>query len=96
MKAIVKFLRAEICYEKNQLDNAIELLTESLYEARKEKHFRLQQMCRLKMADIMIARNQAQGADTFVLYRMKAEADVNEFWSANFAVTPDTVRTFEK
>ena len=86
MKAIVKFLQAEICYEKNQLDNAIELLTESLYEARKEKHFRLQQMCRLKMADLMIARNQAQGADAFVLYRMKAEADVNEFWSANFAV----------
>ena len=79
-----RFFRAEVCYEYNRLEEAGNLLSEAFYEARKQQNSRFQKLCSLKMADLMIARNQAQGADAFVLYRLETEEEDDEFWNASF------------
>lgn len=79
-----RFFRAEVSYEYNRLEEAGNLLSEAFYEARKQQNSRLQKLCSLKMADLMIARNQAQGADAFVLYRLETEEEDDEFWNASF------------
>lgn len=79
-----RFFRAEVCYEYNRLEEAGNLLSEAFYEARKQQNSRFQKLCSLKMADLMIARNQAQGADAFVLYRLEEEAEEDEFWNTSF------------
>lgn len=79
-----KFFRAEVCYEYNRLEEAVNLLSEAFYDARRLQNPRFQKLCSLKMADLMIARNQVQGADAFVLYRLESEAEEDEFWNASF------------
>lgn len=79
-----RFFRAEVCYEYNRLEEAGNLLSEAFYEARKLQQGRLQKLCGLKMADLMIVRNQAQGADAFVSYRLEEDAEDDEFWNASF------------
>ncbi len=79
-----RFFRAEVCYEYNRLEEAGKFLSEAFYEARRQQNSRLLKLCGLKMADLMIVRNQAQGADAFVLYRLETEEEDDEFWNASF------------
>ena len=52
---MVLYMQAEVSYEYNRLDEALDSLSESLRHARLEKNERMQKLCNLKMADLMIA-----------------------------------------
>ena len=79
--SMVLYMQAEVSYEYNRLDEALDSLSESLRHARLEKNERMQKLCNLKMADLMIAQNQAHGAEEFLLYRLDEEADARELWT---------------
>ncbi len=83
--SMVLFMQAEVSYEYNRLDESLSMLSESLRHARLEKNYRMQKLCNLKMADLMIAQNQAQGAEEFLLYRLGEETVPGELWTENFA-----------
>ena len=42
-----------------------------------EKNLRMQKLCNLKVADLMVVRNQADGAEAFLLHRLEEEEETD-------------------
>lgn len=81
---IVSFLQAEVLYEYNRLDESLNLLSRCLKEARLGRDRRMQLLCSVKIADLMIARNQMRGTDIFLTRQMEEEHGLGKLYEDNF------------
>ena len=43
----------------------------------------MQKLCNLKVADLMVVRNQADGAEAFLLHRLEEEEETDCYWNGN-------------
>ena len=77
------FIYAEICYEYNQLDHALNMLSRSLQEAKKRKDAVLTMLCNLKLGDIRIVKNEAQNNEAFIKRLMDETLENNELFMIN-------------
>ncbi|MDO4261264.1 MAG: LuxR C-terminal-related transcriptional regulator [Eubacteriales bacterium] len=78
-------LRAEVSYERNRLDETLDLLSESLRRARESGSRRIRLLCGLKLSELLIARNQADSAETFLLERQDDEHPAEALWEQDAA-----------
>lgn len=81
--SMAEFLLAEVCYERNELDEALTRLSRAFRMAVQEKNIRMQKLCNLKVADLMVARNQADGAEAFLLHRLEEPEATDRYWNGN-------------
>lgn len=63
---IYRYAEVEVLYEQNHLEQAITLLSRTIWEAGTAKNQRMQQVCMITMADLMVARNQLDNIEEFV------------------------------
>ena len=81
--SMAEFLLGEVFYERNQLDEALNRFTRTFRMAVQEKNLRMQKLCNLKVADLMVVRNQADGAEAFLLHRLEEEEETDCYWNGN-------------
>lgn len=81
--SMAEFLLAEVCYERNELDEALTRLSRAFRMAVQEKNVRMQKLCNLKVADLMVIRNQADGAEAFLLHRLEEPEATDCYWNGN-------------
>ena len=77
------FIYAEICYEYNQLDHALDLLSRSHQEAKRRQDSVLAMLCNLKIGDIRIAKNEAKNNEAFLKRMLDDSLENNELFMNN-------------
>lgn len=65
------FAEAEVLYEQNRLEQAINMLSRTIWEAGTNRNPRMQQVCMIAVADLMVARNQLDNMDEFVAQKIE-------------------------
>lgn len=78
------FVLAELYYEYNWLDRSLDELSRGMKEARQSGSRRLEHMCGVLLADLLMARNQAEGADVFLLRQMEEEDEDRGLYYDNY------------
>lgn len=81
---MASFLQAEVLYEYNRLDEALNRLTACLKETRNGNGQKMKQLCSVKIADLLIAKNQMESVDTFLVRQMEDGQDMGELFTDNF------------
>ena len=81
---MVDFIKMELCYEQNRLDEALDILSHCLTKARIRRDKNLMLLCNVKLVDIMMAKNQWESADAFLLRQIEDEMDGLEALEENF------------
>jgi ATP/maltotriose-dependent transcriptional regulator MalT len=79
------FFHAEVLYEYNRLDEALDLLVDCQKRARSEKSIRLQLLCLVKIMDLQIARQQMNRIDAHLLERMEEYMESGNLIAENVA-----------
>lgn len=81
---LVDFMKVELCYEQNRLDEALDILSHCLTKARIHRNKNLMLLCNVKLVDIMMVKNQWESADAFLLRQIEDEMDGLELLEENF------------
>ncbi|MBS6398025.1 MAG: hypothetical protein KH452_12920 [Clostridiales bacterium] len=82
---IKKFQQAEIFYEYNQLDESLDMLSKCQSEARAHENRNMQMLCSMKLGSLLVARNQAEGVEAFLLQQMEEELEAGGLRRDNYA-----------
>jgi ATP/maltotriose-dependent transcriptional regulator MalT len=80
---MLKFMEAEVHYEKNELDQALDKLVRVSREAKIGANQRMQQLCTIAMADLLAAKNQMSNSDSFPLDTIDAEDNKSSLFLMN-------------
>lgn len=62
---MLNFMEAEVLYERNELDRALDRLVKCTKEAKDNGNQRLQKLCTMAMADLLASRNQMSTTDGY-------------------------------
>jgi len=79
------FAEAEILYEQNKLDQALNLLSRTLWEAGTTRNQRMQQVCTVAMADLLLAKNQLDNMEEFVTQKIDISEERGTLFADNLA-----------
>lgn len=64
---MLDFMEAEVLYERNELDYALDGLVKTSKAANLDGNLRMQQMCKIAMTDLLASRNQMSSMENFSL-----------------------------
>lgn len=70
LNTMFQYLEAEVLYERNDLDGALDLLVKTTKEARVTGNQAMYQLCTLAMVDLLAARNQMNSKDTIMMEKL--------------------------
>ena len=79
------YAEVELLYERNQLEQAINLLSHTVWESGTTRNQRMQQVCAIAMADLLVARNQMDNMEEFVSRRIDVTGQVGSLFADNVA-----------
>lgn len=78
---LIRFMEAEVLYERNELDQALDLLVKITRDAKICGNQNLQQLCTFAMMDLLAAKNQMNSAELFQLDQKQHEKKaLSMFW----------------
>lgn len=80
---MLSFMEAEVLYERNELDRALDGLVKISREAKIMAHQRMQQLCTIAMVDLLAVKNQMNSTETFKLERLETEGNTTPLFGAN-------------
>ena len=70
---MLKFMKAEVHYERNELDQALDEMVKVSREAKIGANQRVQQLCMIAMIDLLAAKNQMSTTESFPSETIEAE-----------------------
>ncbi len=70
---MLQFMEAEVLYERNELDKALDVLVKASRAAKYDGNERMQQLCMVAMVDLQAARNQMNNMEVFSFLDSKTE-----------------------
>lgn len=80
---MLQFLEAEVHYERNELDQALDGLVKTTKDAKVAGNQRMQQLCTMAMLDLLASRNQMNSTETFQVERLQAEGKETPLFTSN-------------
>ena len=80
---MLNFAEAEVMYEQNKLEAALNILSCTFREAGIKRFHRMQQICTIAMADLLVARNQLDNMDEYFVQKVENDLKKGELFSDN-------------
>ncbi len=80
---MLQFMEAEVHYERNELDKALDALVKASRAAKYDGNERMQQLCMIAIADLQASRNQMNNMEVFSFLDSKTEGKHTPLFIAN-------------
>lgn len=80
---LLKFMEAEVYYERNELDAALNELVAVTKEAKVDGNHGIKQLCTVAMVDLLASRNQMGSLEAFQLEKIESEEYENSLFTKN-------------
>lgn len=65
------FAEAEVLYEQNKLEQALDMLSRTIWEIGTVNNQRIREICMIAMADLLVAKNQLDNVDDFISRKLE-------------------------
>lgn len=80
---LLKFMEAEVCYERNELDAALDGLVNVTKEAKIDGNQSLKKLCTIAMVDLLASRNQMSSMESLQLEKIEEDEYENSLFTKN-------------
>lgn len=83
LSLMLQYMKAEVFYEKNDLDQAVKVLAKTVRDAKIVGNDRVKLLCTVKMLDLLMAKNQFRKMDAPLMEVLESEKPEDAFFVSN-------------